>query len=146
MEIFKTSIWLHNLCVKLQTGDLLFEKWLLKSSRYHDPVCWTSNELKVMSDNKIKCYLVDIFWELWYLIPWDNKVPVPSQLAQRRCDNVVTTSWLTLWQRCGKGENESCSDVSFQHCDSVVVRRCHNLATTSLLHQRMVAWVLFNYG
>ena len=29
-----------------------------------------------------------------------------SQLAQRRCDNVVTTSLLTLSQRCGTVENE----------------------------------------
>ena len=30
---------------------------------------------------------------------------VVTQLAQRRCDNVVTTSWLTLSQRCGTVEN-----------------------------------------
>ena len=28
LEIFKTSFWLYDLCVKLQTGDLLCEKWL----------------------------------------------------------------------------------------------------------------------
>ena len=35
-----------------------------------------------------------------------------TQLAQRRCDNVVTTSWLTLSKRCGTVENESCRDVA----------------------------------
>ena len=64
LEIFKTSIWPYNLCVKMQTGDLLSEKWLSsKSSKYYDPICRTSNELTLTWDNKIKCYLVDILGE-----------------------------------------------------------------------------------
>ena len=55
-----------------------------------------------------------------------------TQVAQRRCDNVVTTSWLTLSQRCGKVENESWCDVSFRRCDNVVVPRCQDVATTLL--------------
>ena len=50
-----------------------------------------------------------------------------SQLAQRRCENVVTTSWLKLSQRCGLVENESCSDVGLQRCGNVRQQRCHNL-------------------
>ena len=49
--------------------------------------------------------------------------------------DVVTTSWLTLSQRCGKVENESCGDVSFRRCDNVVVRRCQDVAT-ALLQRR----------
>ena len=59
---------------------------------------------------------------------------VATQLAQRRCDNVVTTSWLTLSQRCGTVENESCDDVGLRRCDNVVLRRCHNVTTTSPQH------------
>ena len=48
--------------------------------------------------------------------------------------DVVTTLWLTLSQRCGKVENESCGDVSFRRCDNVaktLPQRCYNVATTS---------------
>ena len=39
--------------MKLQTGDPLFEKWLSsKTSKYYDPICRTSDELKLMSDNE----------------------------------------------------------------------------------------------
>ena len=64
-----------------------------------------------------------------------------SQLAQRRCDNVVTTSLLTLSQRCSMVENESCTDVSFRRCDNIalqrrqdVAQRCLNVDTTSPQH------------
>ena len=42
-----------------------------------------------------------------------------SQLAQRRCDNVVTTSLLTLSQRCGTVKNVSCVDVGSRRCDNI---------------------------
>ena len=44
-----------------------------------------------------------------------------SQLAQPRCDNVVTASWLTLSKRCGMVENESCDNVGLVRCDHVAV-------------------------
>ena len=51
LEIFKTSIWLYNLCGRLQTEDLLFEKCLSsKTSKYYDSICRTSNEQKLMSE------------------------------------------------------------------------------------------------
>ena len=53
-----------------------------------------------------------------------------TKLAQGRCGNVVTTSLLTLSQRCGTVENESCFNVSFQRRDNVVVRRCQDVAKT----------------
>ena len=56
---------------------------------------------------------------------------VSAQLAQRRFDN-VTTSCLTLSQRCGTVESESCVDFGLQRCDSVAVRRCQDVATTLL--------------
>ena len=59
-------------------------------------------------------------------------VNIPSQLAQRRCDNVVTTSWLTLSQRCGTVEIESCGDVGLRRCDNVGERRCQDVAITLL--------------
>ena len=34
-----------------------------------------------------------------------------TQLAQRHCENVVTTLWLALSQRSGTVENEGCGDV-----------------------------------
>ena len=46
---------------------------------------------------------------------------VSSQLAQSRCDNVVTTPLLTLSQRCGTVENESCDDVGFGRCNKVAL-------------------------
>ena len=49
------------------------------------------------------------------------------QLAQRRCDNVVTKSWLTLSQRCGTVENKSCADVSFSRCDNFPLRGCQDV-------------------
>ena len=57
-----------------------------------------------------------------------------AQLAQRRCDSVVTTSLLTLSQRCGTVENASCTDVSFRRCDNVALQRCQDVATTSPQH------------
>ena len=72
-----------------------------------------------------------------------------TQLAQRRCDNVVTTPWLTLSQRCGTVENESCTDVSFRRCDNVAVRRCQDVATTLLQRGHNIKhWIsrLFYYG
>ena len=53
-----------------------------------------------------------------------------TQLAQRRCDNVVTTSLLTLSQRCGTVENESCADVGFRRYQDVatmLLQRRHNI-------------------
>ena len=55
-----------------------------------------------------------------------------TQLAQTRCDNVVTTSLLTLSQRCDTVENESCADVGFRRCDNVALRRYQDVATTLL--------------
>ena len=60
-----------------------------------------------------------------------HKFQVVTQLAQRRCDNVVTSSWLTLSQSCDKVENEICGDVSFLRCDNFVVQRCYNVSTIS---------------
>ena len=60
------------------------------------------------------------------LIKWQRMgfiLTVFTQLAQRRCDNVVTTSLLTLSQRCGTVENESCADVGFRHFDNATLRR-----------------------
>ena len=47
-------------------------------------------------------------------------------------DNHVTTSLLTLSQRCGTVENESCADVGFRGCDNVALRRYQDVATTLL--------------
>ena len=57
---------------------------------------------------------------------------VKSQLAQRRCDNLLTRSLLTLSQRCGTVKNESCTDVSLRRCDNVALQRCQDLASTLL--------------
>ena len=54
------------------------------------------------------------------------------QLAWRRCDNLVTMSWLTLSQRCGTVENESYGNVGLQCCDKIAVRRFQEVATTLL--------------
>ena len=53
-----------------------------------------------------------------------------TQLAQRRYDNVVTTSLLTLSERCDTVENVSCADVGFRRCDNVALRRYQAVATT----------------
>ena len=55
------------------------------------------------------------------------------QLAQRGCYK-VTTSWLTLSERCGTVENEICGDVRIRRCNNVAVRRCQGVATTSPEH------------
>ena len=57
---------------------------------------------------------------------------VYSQLAEPRWENIVTTSFLTFSQRPGMIENESCTDVSFRHCDNVTHQRCQDVATTLL--------------
>ena len=46
--------------------------------------------------------------------------------------DVVTSSLLTLSQRCNTVENESCADVGFQRCDNVTLRRYQEFATTLL--------------
>ena len=59
-----------------------------------------------------------------------EKEILTTQLAQQRCHNFVTKSWLTLSQRCGTVKNESCSDVGLLCCDNVTSIRCQDVATT----------------
>ena len=70
----------------------------------------------------------DSFWEK----------PLRTQLAQGLRDNVVKTSWLTLSQRRGTAQNESCGDVGLQRCDNVAVRRCQDVVTTLLQRRRNI--------
>ena len=72
----------------------------------------------------------------WCLFP-RNGSSVLTQLAQRLCNNVVTTSWLTLSQRCGTVENESCGDVA--------VQRCQDVATTLLQRRHNIIWFLGHF-
>ena len=66
----------------------------------------------------------------------------PSQLAQRRYDNVVTTSLLTLSQSCGTVENESYTDVGFRRCDKVALRHYEDVATTLLQRRHNIKhWI-----
>ena len=65
---------------------------------------------------------------------------VHTQLAQRRCHNVVTTSLLTLSQRCGKVENESCTDVSFRRSDNVALQRFQDVASTLLQRRHNISY------
>ena len=66
-----------------------------------------------------------------------------TQLAQRHCDNVVTTSWLALSQRSGTVENEGCGDVGLWRCDNAPVRRCQDVATTLLQRRHSInIWFL----
>ena len=72
-----------------------------------------------------------------------------SQLAQRRCHNVVTTSWLALSQRCGTVENESCGNVGLQSLWQrrfpTFSRRCHVLFTSySSLLQKFSGQLAFS--
>ena len=72
-----------------------------------------------------------------------------SELTQRSCDNVDTTSLLTLSQRCGTVKNESCTDVSFRRCDNVALQRCQDVATTLLQRRHSIKhWISrsFYYG
>ena len=73
----------------------------------------------------------DLWFEKWHE---EFGIFSPAQLAQQCCHNVVTTSLLTLSQRCGTFENESCTDVSFWRCNSFALRRCQDVATTSPQH------------
>ena len=57
---------------------------------------------------------------------------VVTTLAQRRCDNVVTTLVLTLSQRYDTVKNESCAYVGFRNCDNVALRRSQDVTTTLL--------------
>ena len=72
-----------------------------------------------------------------------------TQLANRCCDNVVTTSWLMLSQRFGLVENESCGNVGLRSCDNLVVQRCQDVATTLLQHCHNIKYLAsrpFCYG
>ena len=63
--------------------------------------------------------------------------------------DVVTTSLLTLSQRCGTVENESYTDVSFQRCDNVALQRCQDVASTLLQRRHNIKhWITspFYYG
>ena len=60
-----------------------------------------------------------------------------------------TAGTVTLWQRCGTVENESCADVSFWRCDNVALRRYQDFATTLLQrHRNINHWISrpFYYG
>ena len=65
-----------------------------------------------------------------------------TQLVQPRCHNVVTTPLLTLSQRCGTVENESCTDVSFRRCDKIALQCFHNVATMSWQHYALDFWAI----
>ena len=72
-----------------------------------------------------------------------------SQLGQRRCHNVIITSWLTLSQRCGTVKNESCSNVGLQRCDNIVVWCSQDVATTLLQRRHNIKHLVsrpFHYG
>ena len=72
-----------------------------------------------------------------------------SQLGQRRCHNVIITSWLTLSQRCGTFENESCSDVGLRRCDNIAVWCSQDVATTLLQRRHNIKHLVsrpFHYG
>ena len=76
-----------------------------------------------------------------FVIAYLSNRLITAQPAQRRCDNVATTSWLMLWQRCSTVENESCGDVS--------ARLCQDVATTLLQrHLNIKHWSYkpFYYG
>ena len=47
-----------------------------------------------------------------FVIAYLSNRLITAHPAQRRCDNVATTSWLMLRQRCSTVENESCGDVA----------------------------------
>ena len=74
---------------------------------------------------------------------------VKSQLAQRRFDNVETTSLLTLSERCYTVENESCTDVSSRRCGKVALQRCQDVASTLLQRRHNTKHLItrpFYYG
>ena len=81
----------------------------------------------------VKTYIT--FCSSFHFFQIDKEMSTITQLAQRRCDNVVTTSLLRLPQRCGTVENESCTDVSFRRCDNVALQRCQDVAS-KLLQRR----------
>ena len=69
--------------------------------------------------------------------PKTNWSYLPSQLAQRRCDNVVTTWLLTLSQSCCTVENELHRrpfPTLWQRRPPTLPRRYHNVVTTSPQH------------
>ena len=71
-----------------------------------------------------------------------------AQLAQWRCAN-VTTSWLTLSQRCGTLKHESWGEVGHRHCDNVAVQRYQDVASTLLQHRHNINQLVsrpFYYG
>ena len=70
---------------------------------------------------------------------FDHDLMFPN--TQRRCENVVKTSLLTLSQR-GTVENENCADVSFRRCDNVALRRYQEVAATLLQRRHNIKhWV-----
>ena len=114
---YRMLLLLNSMCLKY-LPKYLVRIWLL---RYYILLCITS--FYIITDYILLYNLMCLeFWER--LHQFGLITCFTTQLAQRRCDNVVTTSWLTLSQRCGKVENESCGDVSFRRCENVVVRRC----------------------
>ena len=71
----------------------------------------------------------------------DTPKKAPTQLAQWRCHNVVTTLLLTF-SRCDTVKNESCADVGFRRCDNVALRRYQDVATTLLQrHHNIKHWI-----
>ena len=77
LEIFKTSIWLHNICVKLQTGNPLFEKWLsTKTSKILWPFMWNFSRVKVNVKKQNKMLFGRYFWKV--KVPYPKKQSVPE--------------------------------------------------------------------
>ena len=77
LEIFKTSIWLHNICVKLQTGNPSFEKWLsTKTSKILWPFMWNFSRVKVNVKNQNKMLFGRYFWKV--KVPYPKKQSVPE--------------------------------------------------------------------
>ena len=67
----------------------------------------------------------------------------------KECLVPAGTTTLTLSQRCGTVENESCTGVSFRRYDNVALQRCQDVALTLLQRRHNIKhWITrpFYYG
>ena len=108
-----------------------------------DILAGDSNKFRVLTKTRNNLKRPETTWNDLKRPTTSKKQPeTTSQLAQWRCDNIVTTSLLALSQRCVTTENESCADVGFRRCDNVALRRYQDVATILLQRRHNIKhWI-----
>ena len=122
------KLQIRTLSTQWFTFTINYREWILTNIepgfwvRFHHII--NSSQFSLRYFTVTSCHISIIKHNIWF--------QPGTQLAQWHCDNIVTTSLLTLLQGCDTVENETCADVGFRRCGNVAFQRYQDVATTLL--------------